>query len=121
MEIEQAREIVSAIPEDRRRSLAAAHLRYMHFTGVYSGEVSQEQVSLDRATYPHLLKYTEDGRPSLSDERCAQFMAAITDLPRELCLAWDEVEFVEEHGEDFLDAQIKIQESDRIARERGEP
>lgn len=117
METQQARQIVSEIPAQHRKALEAAHLRYMHFTGVAYGEVSKEQIAHDRATYSHLLKYADDGRPSLSDERCADFMAAITGLSRDWCSAWDEVEFVETHGEDFLEAQIKRQESDRIAAE----
>lgn len=116
MNIVHARQITGAVPEGQRVVLAAAHDRYMYFAGVYTDAgLSFEQIAEDRARFAHLLKVTEDGRPSLSDERCAEFMAAITGLPLDLCLAWDEVEFIETHGEDMYakqDRQKRIVEMD---------
>ena len=103
MTIEHARQVINAVSEKQRAALSAAHERYMHFAGddtVAVRRVSVEQVAEDRARFVHLLKFTDDGWPSLSDERCAEFMAAITELPRELCLAWGEVEFFETHTEE---------------------
>lgn len=118
MDTQRARRIVSEIPEAHHESLRHAYLRYMHFTGVYTGDIPPDQIERDRVTYPHLLKENADGVPALSDKRCADFMVAITALSREWCLAWDEVEFVEEHGEDFFEAQFKLQESERLRAER---
>ncbi|TYC51429.1 hypothetical protein ETQ85_24395 [Zoogloea oleivorans] len=100
MDIQQARQIVVAVPEAQRAILADAHDRYMYFTGVYTDRPAINHIAEDRALFAHLLKFTDDGRPSLSDERCAEFMAAITGLPLDWCLSWDEVEFIETHGED---------------------
>ena len=117
MNTHQAREIIAAIPRDKQAVLAAAHDRYMCFCGVYTAEPKDDHVAEDRAAFPGLLAYTDDGRPSLSDERCADFMVAVSGLPREWCLAWDEVAFVDEHGENFVEKQLKRQESNRLAAE----
>ncbi len=115
MDIAQARQLAANIPEHQRAALAAAHERYMYFTGVYADTATVDQIAQDRAAFPHLLKFTADGRPSLSDERCAEFIAAVTGLPREWCLAWEEIEFVNEHGEGFFEKQLRRQEIDRLA------
>lgn len=123
MEISQARQLATLIPQDQQAVLAAAHERYMYFTGVYTDHPEVDRIAEDRAAFPHLLVFTDDGRPSLSDERCAEFMAVVTGLPRDWCLAWDEIEFVNEHGEDFFEKQRRRQESKRLALtiERMEP
>lgn len=105
MDIQQARQIVATIPETHRTILSDAHDRYMYFTGVYTDRPAVDHIAEDRSVFPHLLAFTDDGRPSLSDERCAEFMAAITGLPRDLCLAWDENEFIETHGENIYAKQ----------------
>lgn len=113
MEVVDARQMLKAIPRDKRAALAAAHDRYMYFAGVYTDrnpEFSVEQIAEDRTRFAHLLKFTDDGRPALSDERCAEFMVAVTGLPREWCLAWDEVEFIETHGEDVYAKQDRKQQ-----------
>lgn len=115
MEITQARQLAEVIPEDQQAALAAARERYMYFTGVYTDRPAEDHVAQDRAAFGHLLAFSEDGRPSLSDERCAEFMAALTGLPREWCLAWEEIEFVNEHGEGFVEKQFRRQESTRLA------
>lgn len=120
MDTTEARKIVAALAASDRDTLSNAHLRYMHFTGVYTGDIGADVIEQDRAAFPHLLKWDEAGRPSLSDQRCADFMVGVSGLPREWCLAWDEVDFVETHGEGFLEKQIKLQESDSLAREAGE-
>lgn len=112
----QARTIMAGVPSDKHAALAAAHDRYMCFCGVYSPEPDADHVAEDRAAFPHLLVYV-DGRPSLSDERCADFMVAVSGLAREWCIAWDEVAFAEEHGDDFVEKQIKLQESVRLEAE----
>src|SRR5712691_4919148 len=85
VDISDAHLVVKAIPKDKQAVLATAHERYMYFTGVYTDRPEIDHLAEDRATFPHLLKFAADGRPSLSDERCAAFMAAVTGLPREWC------------------------------------
>ncbi len=114
--LEQARKIIATVPSETHAVLAAAHDRYMCFCGVYTPEPDANHVAEDRAAFPHLLVYV-DGRPSLSDERCADFMVAVSGLPREWCLAWDEVAFAEEHGDDFVEKQLRLQESERLEAE----
>lgn len=120
MDLGQAREIIAAVPGGKQAILAAAHDRYMYFCGVYTDRPVDDHIAEDREAFPELLAYTADGRPSVSDERCADFMAAVSGLPREWCLAWDEVAFVEEHGEDFVEKQLKRQASERLAAEAEE-
>ena len=111
MEIVEARSVVAKIPMSHHQNLADAHARYMHFTGVRSDEVDGAQIARDRAQFAHLLEFTVDGKPALSDKRCAEFMAAVTGLSVEWCAAWDEVDFCNEHGDEFFDRQLKRQES----------
>lgn len=99
MDISQARQLAATIPQDQQAVLATAHERYMYFTGVYTDKPEVDHIAEDRAAFPHLLVFTDDGRPSLSDERCAEFMAAVTGLSQGWCLAWEAIEFVNEHGE----------------------
>lgn len=118
MDITQARRIVQTIPADAQAVLSAAHDRYMHFAGVYTGDdVPAAVVAQDLIRFPHLLVFAGCGRPSLSGERCADFMVAITGLPRDWCLAWDEFQFVQEHGEDFAEKQLRRAEQLRLAAE----
>ena len=105
MNIKQARRIVAEMREDQHAVLSEAHDRYMYFAGVYTDRLNVARIAADRARFPHLLTFTQDGRSSLSDERCAEFMSAITGLPRDWCAAWDEVEFANPHGENFIDKQ----------------
>jgi hypothetical protein len=91
-----------AIDRDTSALLAKAHERYMYFAGVFIDRPDVDRIARDRATYAHLLRFTDDGRPSVSDERCADFMMATTGLSRELCLAWDEADFVATHGDGFV-------------------
>jgi len=120
MDISQARQLAASIPQDQQAALAAAHERYMYFASVYTDQPAVDRIAEDRAAFPYLLAFAADGRPFLSDERCAEFMAAVTGLPREWCLAWDEIEFVNEHGEGFFEKQRRRQESDRLAEQHME-
>jgi hypothetical protein len=120
MDIEHARQLATLIPTHQQLALADAHERYMYFTGVYTDRPSVDRIAEDRAAFPHLLVFTGDGRPSLSDEPCAEFMAAVTGLPREWCLAWDEIEFVNEHGEGFVEKQRRLQASNLLEAQHRE-
>ena len=112
--LQLARKIIAAVPHEKQDVLAAAYERYMCFCGVNDPEPGVNHVAEDRTVFHHLLVYAENGDPLLSDERCADFMVAVSGLPREWCLAWDEVAFADEHGEDFVENQTKRQESNRL-------
>lgn len=120
MDISHARSLAASVPEAQRAELAAAHERYMYFTGVYTDRPAVDRISQDRAAFPHLLAFAPDGRPSLSDERCTEFMAAVTGLPRDWCAAWEEVEFVGEHGAGFVETQRRLQASSLLAAQHTE-
>lgn len=88
-----ARRILSGVSEEQMATLNSAHNRYMHFTGVYSGFLAEIQIIKDRASYPNLLKYTDDGLPLISGECCGAFMNCITGFPVDWCLAFDALNF----------------------------
>ncbi|MBC7604223.1 MAG: hypothetical protein H7255_16390 [Ramlibacter sp.] len=111
MNIDEARRLVAMLSPTQNEGLALAHDRYTHFTGVFSGDVSDAQVARDRLDYSHLLKGTANGHPWLSDDRCAEFMAAVSGLPVDWCSAWHEVDFCDTHGEDFIGKQLKLLQS----------
>jgi hypothetical protein len=111
MNCKQARDVLCLIPLDERSRLEEAHERYMYFTGVHTDRPMVDHVEQDRAAFPHLLEFTSEGLPNLSDERCADFMVAITGLPRDWCLAWEEIAFVETHGEQFVGRQVRLRQS----------
>lgn len=111
----EAKQIIATIPAEQQAVLAEAYNRYMHFTGVWCGDGFPEaQIAADRAAYPHLLKYAENGMPALSDKRCAEFMAAVSGLPVEWCLAWDAAEFEREHG-NWDDLVAKSKQAEKLA------
>lgn len=104
-------QVIASIPAEMRTSLAEAHERYFYFAGVYTDRPKVDSVAQDRVTFQHLLQFTADGRPSISDELCADFMAAITGLPRDWCVAVEAAEFANEHGEGFFDKLKRLQDS----------
>ena len=120
MDIAQARQLAATIPQEQQAILAAAHERYMYFTGVYTDRPTVDHIAEDRAAFAHLLMFAADGRPSLSDERCAEFMAAVTGLPRDWCDAWEEVEFLREHGEGFYEKRRRLHASNLLEAQHRE-
>jgi len=109
----RARKIIETVPSEKQSMLAAAHDRYMCFCGVYTSDPEDDHVAEDRAAFPHLLA-SVDGIPSLGEACCADFMMAISGLPREWCLAWGEMAFAARHGDDFWDKKLKRPESVRL-------
>lgn len=93
MKMNEARAVLAALPEGSRRLRSAAHDRYMYFAGVYTDRAGATLATADRAAFGQLLQFTPDGRPSISDERCARFMAAFSGLPTHWCLAWEAMQF----------------------------
>lgn len=116
--LEEARKIIAELPSETKAVLDAAHERYMCFSGVHDPEQNADHVAEDRTAFAHLLVYV-DGNPSLSDERCADFMVAVTGLPLEWCLAWGESAFAAEHGDGFWDKQVKLQGSKSLEASNG--
>lgn len=101
MNIEQAKNIIAKINKPQRNMLSHAYERYMHFTGLYSSpqtEITLEQIAQDKIDFVHLLKFNEKGDPWISDIACIEFMSILTNLPELLCEAWEEIEFINEHG-----------------------
>ncbi len=102
---EEAEALLSRLSLDQRNTLEEAHWRYMCFAGVTSiDEASDKQADEDRVTYAHLLESTDDMLPRVSDVRIADFMVAVSGLPREWCQAWDEHDFYETHGVTWAEA-----------------
>jgi hypothetical protein len=98
--IKTAKEVLLSIPSNQCKALEVAHWRYLCFTGITSiDHASDVQAEADRTIYPSLLKWTDDGRAILSNDRCAEFMSLVSGLPKEWCAAWDEADFCDTHGE----------------------
>jgi hypothetical protein len=54
-----------------------------------------------------LLKFGEGGIPCVSQERAAEFMSTVTGLPLVWCMAWDECDFCDLHGTDYMEQFAK--------------
>jgi len=110
MKIDNARTIIDALTDEQRDALETAHWRYLCFAGVTSLDAeSDQQADADRVTFAHLLRFTEEGKPHISDVATAEFMSSVTGLDREWCAAWDAVDFYETHGiaqEDLHEGQV---------------
>jgi len=117
MDTDEANKLIASTTPQQRELLTAAHSRYMHFTGVWSGsEFSDAQIKADRAAHSDLLAFGESGVPVLSDKRCGEFMHRVCGLPVELCMAYDEIDFLNEHGsyeelEALTEKQRKLEQS----------
>jgi hypothetical protein len=97
----QATDILDELAPEQRAALETAHDRYRCFARVSSFDAeSDRQAEADRATYAHLLLPDKDGRPCVSQKRAADFMAAVTGMPAQWCVAWDEHAFHQLHGDD---------------------
>lgn len=98
MNIEEAKQIMEDVPRGQRGALDAAMERYKRFSGIYTMDDLAAELAADRAAYPHLLKFS-DGMAVLSDERCIEFMVAVSGLPATWCAAWNEIDFMDEHAD----------------------
>ena len=98
MNIEEAKQVMEGVPSWQRGALDAALERYKRFSGIYTMDELAGELAADRATYPHLLKFN-DGMPVLSDDRCVEFMVAVSGLPVVWCAAWNEIDFMDEHAD----------------------
>lgn len=126
MKTEEAKHILASISTDQQTLLSDAHSRYMLFTRIWDDNrdaARQAQVAADRAAYPHLLEYSSEGRPSISDAMIGEFMHVVSGLPVEWCLAFDAVDFEKEHGlsfEEFAQRAKKREISARLEAEHDE-
>lgn len=111
MRVSAAQRCIKLIPAHQRILLDEAHERFMHFSGIFTDQSQTNCVIQDRAAFPHLLRFTDEGCPFISADRCADFMVAVSGLPREWCLAWDAVAFVVQHGREFASLQAREQQS----------
>ncbi len=106
METSKAMKVVKSLTHAQREELESMHYRYMCFAGITTSDAdSEKQAEADREKYGHLLKFTEDGTPILSDKQAAEFMSAVSGLAKEVCEAWDVADFYDTHGisqEDYL-------------------
>lgn len=98
MNIDEAKRIMEGVPKDQVGALDDALERYKRFSGIYTLDELAGELATDRATYPHLLKFN-DGMPVLSDDRCVEFMVAVSGLPAAWCAAWNEIDFMDEHAD----------------------
>ncbi|ENI5712750.1 hypothetical protein WH06_23260 [Aeromonas salmonicida subsp. salmonicida] len=79
--------------------LEQAHWRYVAFMGICCpDDAYQHQAILDRQTYPQWHTHTDTGHPCITDEEVAGFMSAVSHIPPEVCLAWNEVDFCQTFG-----------------------
>ena len=102
MDYGQATQILHTLTPEQRGSLEEAHDRYFCFAGISSFDAdSDRQAETDRKTYAHLLLPDNGGVPCISQEHAAEFMSAVSGLPQKWCLAWDEYDFCELHGQDY--------------------
>lgn len=98
MNIDEAKRIMEEVPRDQIGVLNAALERYKRFSGIYTMDELAAELAADRTTYPHLLKFS-DGMPVLSDDRCVEFMVAVSGLQAAWCAAWNEIDFMDEHAD----------------------
>lgn len=94
-----ALQLVASLPADVVQSLEYDLERYRRFTGLYCDSIEQDEMRIaDQAAFPHLIKFSTDGVPELSDERCAEFMAAVSKHPLAWCRAVIAVEYLDANG-----------------------
>jgi hypothetical protein len=94
-----ALQLVASLPPDVVESLEYDLERYRRFTGLYCDNIEHEEMRLaDQATFPHLIKFSTDGVPELSNERGAEFMAAVSKHPLAWCRAVIETEYIDADG-----------------------
>ncbi|MDZ5459309.1 hypothetical protein [Azohydromonas lata] len=105
MDYAEATQLLGALTPAQRNTLEEAHDRYYCFAGISSFDAeSDRQAEADRGTFAHLLfPPGPGGIPSISQERAAEFMAAVTGFPVAWCRAWDEYSFCELHGVDYAE------------------
>lgn len=97
MNIVEAKRIMEGVPRDQVGALDAALERYKRFSGIYTMDELAGELAADRAMFPRLLQFN-DGMPVLSDDRCVEFMVAVSGLRAAWCAAWNEIDFMDEHA-----------------------
>lgn len=100
MDIVAAKAILKSVDEKTLMLLKANHERYFYFAGTTPSpdDESRIQAENDRLKFPEFLLKTSTGAAQIASEHIAGFMVAVSGLPMELCLAWDEYDFNVTHG-----------------------
>lgn len=95
MDMETALTIVNALTQEQRAMLEKAQWRYLAFSHAMLEAEHDEQAKEDRKAFPEFLEFNTDGLPTVSGKNAADFMAAVTGMPRNWCEAWDTHDFYE--------------------------
>lgn len=95
MSIENALAIIDELTQEQRAALEKAQWRYLAFAHAMLEDEHETQAEEDRKAYPELLEFNGDGLPTVSGKKAADFMAAVTGMPRSWCEAWDTHDFYE--------------------------
>lgn len=95
MSMEKALTIINGLTPDQRANLEKAQWRYMAFSHAVLEPEHDKQAEEDRKAFPEFLEFNADGLPVVSGKNAADFMAAVTGLPRSWCEAWDTHDFFE--------------------------
>lgn len=108
MSPEQFIAVLEGASEQQLETLDLAHWRYMTLIGLLHDGVPTDVAAQDQTQYAHLIKPGSDGKPVFHDEDCEKFMADITGLSPEVCAAWRDFDFFEQHGEtpEQMDARL---------------
>lgn len=94
----EAHELIAGLSQDQRDLLKKSHRRYLSFAYVGADEEHAAQAEEDREAFPQLLHFNQARQSVVSGKRASEFMAAVTSLPVEWCLAWDAHQFFETFG-----------------------
>jgi hypothetical protein len=107
MLIETAQSILATLTQGQRDTLERSYLRYLAFACVNLDDEYAIQAEADRDTFSHLLKFSENQQPVVSQQRAAEFMTEVCGFPIEWCRAWDACDFYETHGVTLEEAELK--------------
>ncbi|WP_226034340.1 ATP-binding protein [Aquitalea palustris] len=101
---------LACIPQALVGTLEKLDYRWSIYAGIGQARTPEEeaQQAADRQTYPDWLKWNEDGRPVVSSEHKARFMAAISGLPFAYCLTWDYFDWIDLVDSDLLDGDPEV-------------
>lgn len=114
--------VLNALAPETRDALHNAHSRYMVLVGIYKARdemISDECAAEDKERFSALIKVSRDGLPITDPEDFALFAGRLCGCSREICMAWDEKEFFDEHGmtPDEMDKKNKLNKERAIAQE----
>lgn len=114
--------VLNALTPETRDCLHNAHSRYMVLVGIYTARdemISDECAAEDKANFSTLIKKGRGGLPITDPEDFALFAGRLCECSREVCMAWEEKEFFDEHGmtPDEMDKKNKLNKERAVAQE----